>query len=78
MYTDYILLVSLDAWYLQTEAPMLYRPYLKDLTPSEIYAVMVGGFSTIAGILGFLNWYFILLVCFQIVYFKLAENMSVY
>ncbi|XP_046890105.1 sodium/nucleoside cotransporter 1 [Hypomesus transpacificus] len=33
----------------QTEAPLLIRPYLKDMTQSEIHAVMTGGFATIAG-----------------------------
>ncbi|XP_031420308.1 sodium/nucleoside cotransporter 1 isoform X2 [Clupea harengus] len=33
----------------QTESPLLIRPYLKDLTKSEIHAVMTGGFATIAG-----------------------------
>ncbi|KAG8576410.1 hypothetical protein GDO81_009852 [Engystomops pustulosus] len=33
----------------QTEAPLLIRPYLKDMTKSEIHAVMTGGFGTIAG-----------------------------
>lgn len=33
----------------QTEAPLLIRPYLTDMTMSEIHAVMTGGFSTIAG-----------------------------
>uniref|UniRef100_A0A9J7Z8G6 Solute carrier family 28 member 1 n=1 Tax=Cyprinus carpio carpio TaxID=630221 RepID=A0A9J7Z8G6_CYPCA len=33
----------------QTEAPLLIRPYLKDMTDSEIHAVMTGGFATIAG-----------------------------
>ncbi len=33
----------------QTEAPLLIKPYLKDMTDSEIMAVMVGGFATIAG-----------------------------
>ncbi|NXS25617.1 S28A1 protein, partial [Mystacornis crossleyi] len=33
----------------QTEAPLLIRPYLPDMTLSEIHAVMTGGFSTIAG-----------------------------
>ncbi|NXT01050.1 S28A1 protein, partial [Jacana jacana] len=33
----------------QTEAPLLIRPYLPDMTRSEIHAVMTGGFSTIAG-----------------------------
>ncbi|XP_039988657.1 sodium/nucleoside cotransporter 1 [Xiphias gladius] len=33
----------------QTEAPLLIRPYLEDMTKSEIHAVMTGGFATIAG-----------------------------
>ncbi|XP_029009151.1 sodium/nucleoside cotransporter 1 [Betta splendens] len=33
----------------QTEAPLLVRPYLKNMTKSEIHAVMTGGFATIAG-----------------------------
>ncbi|XP_069758836.1 sodium/nucleoside cotransporter 1 isoform X2 [Narcine bancroftii] len=33
----------------QTEAPLLIRPYLLEMTKSEIHAVMTGGFSTIAG-----------------------------
>ncbi|KGL73897.1 Sodium/nucleoside cotransporter 1, partial [Tinamus guttatus] len=33
----------------QSESPLLIRPYLADLTNSEIHAVMTGGFSTIAG-----------------------------
>jgi CNT family concentrative nucleoside transporter len=33
----------------QTEAPLLVRPYVKDMTMSELMAVMTGGFATIAG-----------------------------
>jgi nucleoside transporter len=33
----------------QTEAPLLIRPFLKDMTESELHAVMTGGFATIAG-----------------------------
>ncbi|KFO80866.1 Sodium/nucleoside cotransporter 1, partial [Cuculus canorus] len=33
----------------QSEAPLLIRPYLADMTRSEIHAVMTGGFATIAG-----------------------------
>jgi CNT family concentrative nucleoside transporter len=33
----------------QTEAPFLIKPFLKTMTPSELHAVMVGGFATIAG-----------------------------
>jgi len=33
----------------QTEAPLLIKPFLKDMTNSELTTVMVGGFATIAG-----------------------------
>ena len=33
----------------QTEAPLLIKPFLDDLTQSELLTVMVGGFATIAG-----------------------------
>ena len=33
----------------QTEAPFVVRPYLETMTRSEIMAVMVGGFATVAG-----------------------------
>ena len=33
----------------QATAPFLIKPYLTDLTKSEIHAVMTGGFATIAG-----------------------------
>ncbi|XP_041948783.1 sodium/nucleoside cotransporter 1-like isoform X1 [Alosa sapidissima] len=33
----------------QVEAPLLIRPYIKDMTQSEIHAVLTGGFATIAG-----------------------------
>ena len=33
----------------QTEAPLLIRPYVSTMTLSELNAVMVGGFATIAG-----------------------------
>ncbi|XP_039269230.2 sodium/nucleoside cotransporter 2-like [Styela clava] len=32
-----------------TESPLLIRPYIKDITTSEMHAVMVAGFGTIAG-----------------------------
>ncbi|XP_062998714.1 sodium/nucleoside cotransporter 2 [Elgaria multicarinata webbii] len=32
-----------------TEAPLLIRPYLPEMTRSEVHAVMTGGFATIAG-----------------------------
>jgi nucleoside permease NupC len=31
------------------EAPLVIRPYIKNLTPSELHAVMTSGFSTVAG-----------------------------
>lgn len=36
----------------QSEAPLLLKPYLKDLTTSEIHCVLTSGFATVAG------WYF--------------------
>ncbi len=33
----------------QTEAPLVVAPYLKEMTRSELMAVMVGGFATVAG-----------------------------
>ncbi len=33
----------------QTEAPLLIRPYVAGLTRSQLFAVMVGGLSTVAG-----------------------------
>ncbi|XP_050534670.1 sodium/nucleoside cotransporter 2-like [Daktulosphaira vitifoliae] len=32
-----------------TEAPIIIKPYLSTLTESELHAVMMGGFSTVAG-----------------------------
>ncbi len=33
----------------QTESPLLIRPFLKNMTRSELLTVMVGGFATVAG-----------------------------
>jgi len=33
----------------QTEAPLVVKPYLEKMTPSELLCVMVGGMATIAG-----------------------------
>jgi concentrative nucleoside transporter, CNT family len=33
----------------QTEAPLVVRPYVNDMTVSELMVVMVGGFATVAG-----------------------------
>lgn len=33
----------------QTEAPMVVRPYIATMTRSELFAIMVGGLSTVAG-----------------------------
>ena len=33
----------------QSEAPLMIRPFLKDMTKSELHAVCTGGFATIAG-----------------------------
>lgn len=34
---------------LQTEAPLIIKPYIPVMTKSELFAVMTGGFATIAG-----------------------------
>ncbi|MEM8865587.1 MAG: nucleoside transporter C-terminal domain-containing protein, partial [Planctomycetota bacterium] len=40
----------------QTEAPLVIRPYISTMTTSELNAVMVGGFATMAGgVLGALS-----------------------
>lgn len=41
--------VSANIFVGQTEAPLMIRPFVKGLTQSEIMAVMVGGFATVAG-----------------------------
>ena len=33
----------------QTEAPLLVRPFMPEMTESELHAIMTGGFATIAG-----------------------------
>lgn len=33
----------------QTESPVMIQPFLEKMTKSELHAVMVGGFATIAG-----------------------------
>jgi len=33
----------------QTEAPLLVKPFMAEMTESELHAVMTGGFATIAG-----------------------------
>ena len=33
----------------QTEAPLLIKPFVPAMTPSELHTVMVGGFATVAG-----------------------------
>lgn len=34
---------------LQSEAPLIIKPFFKDLTKSEVHAVMTAGFATVAG-----------------------------
>ena len=41
--------ISANIFVGQTEAPILIRPYISKMTNSELMAVMVGGFSTVAG-----------------------------
>ena len=41
--------ISANIFVGQTEAPILIRPYIKNMTTSELMAVMTGGFATVAG-----------------------------
>jgi CNT family concentrative nucleoside transporter len=41
--------VSANIFVGQTEAPLMIRPYVNAMTKSELMAVMVGGFATVAG-----------------------------
>jgi len=41
--------VSANIFVGQTEAPLMIRPFLNNMTKSELMAVMVGGFATVAG-----------------------------
>lgn len=34
---------------LQSEAPLLIRPFISKMTRSELHAICTGGFATIAG-----------------------------
>jgi len=41
--------VSANIFVGQTEAPLMVRPFIQTMTQSELMAVMVGGFATVAG-----------------------------
>ena len=41
--------ISANIFVGQTEAPLMIRPFIQTMTKSELMAVMVGGFSTVAG-----------------------------
>jgi CNT family concentrative nucleoside transporter len=41
--------VSANIFVGQTEAPLMIRPFIQNMTKSEIMAVMTGGFATVAG-----------------------------
>lgn len=41
--------VSANIFVGQTEAPLMVRPFINNMTKSELMAVMVGGFATVAG-----------------------------
>ena len=42
-------MASVSSLIIQTESPVMIQPFLKDMTMSELHAIMVGGFATIAG-----------------------------
>ena len=39
----------ISVFFFQTEAPLMIKPLLPNMTKSELHAVMTGGFATIAG-----------------------------
>ena len=41
--------ISANVFVGQTEAPILIRPFINNMTKSELMAVMTGGFATAAG-----------------------------
>lgn len=41
--------VSANIFVGQTEAPLMVRPFISEMTKSELMAIMVGGFATVAG-----------------------------
>ena len=41
--------ISANIFVGQTEAPILIQPYIKNMTTSELMAIMTGGFATVAG-----------------------------
>ncbi len=41
--------VSANIFVGQTEAPLMVRPFVADMTKSELMAIMTGGFATVAG-----------------------------
>ena len=43
------LTISANIFVGQTEAPILVRPFIKNMTNSELFAIMTGGFATVAG-----------------------------
>ncbi|MDQ3617384.1 MAG: NupC/NupG family nucleoside CNT transporter [Pseudomonadota bacterium] len=51
--------VCANAFIGQTEAPLVVRPYIAGMTPSELLTLMIGGMATIAG--GVLGAYVLLL-----------------
>ena len=47
---DIVLCLLICNYYVtQSEASLLIRPLIKDMTKSELHAIMTGGFATIAG-----------------------------
>lgn len=42
---------NLKVWLfcLQTESPLLIRPFMETMTRSQLHAVMTGGFATVSG-----------------------------
>ena len=63
----------------QTEAPLMIRPLLKDMTKSELHAVMTGGFATISGsvLAGYIHYGVDIIKSLLLLQFKLLLNIHI-
>ncbi|XP_014663845.1 PREDICTED: solute carrier family 28 member 3-like [Priapulus caudatus] len=41
--------ITISLYVFQSESPLMIKPYIKDMTKSELHAIMTGGFATVAG-----------------------------
>lgn len=59
----------------QTESPLLIKPYIDQLTTSEIHAVMCSGFATVSG--KFINKIFLALF-YKVFFLSLGTVLAAY